>query len=56
MANNGIDDEQRYSSPWGLPESVLAPGKVITDPVHGDIHLSKLRPLRRLPPKNVVLK
>jgi HD superfamily phosphohydrolase len=46
------DESER---PWGLPRSVLAPGKVITDPVHGDIHLNKLevavidsRPFQRL--------
>lgn len=41
--------------PWGLPPAVLTPGKVITDPVHSDIHLNKLevalvdsRPFQRL--------
>lgn len=49
----GLEDDS--ASPWGLPLSVLEPGKVITDPVHGDIHLNKLevavidsRPFQRL--------
>lgn len=48
-------DDSRPLGPWELPRSVLAPGKVITDPVHGDIHLNKLevavidsRPFQRL--------
>jgi HD superfamily phosphohydrolase len=42
MSNYGLDRTQVKSEPWGLHESVLAPGKVITDPVHGDIYLTKL--------------
>ncbi len=42
MSNYGLDEVQRDSKPWGLPTAVLAPGKVITDPVHGDIYLTKL--------------
>lgn len=42
MPNYGLDPSQRDSKPWKLPGSVLAPGKVITDPVHGDIFLTKL--------------
>lgn len=41
--------------PWELPASVLEPGKVITDPVHGDIRVTRLelaiidsRPFQRL--------
>ena len=55
MPNYGLDPTQRDCEPWGLPSSVLAPGKVITDPVHGDIYLTKLevavidsRPFQRL--------
>lgn len=55
MSNYGLDEVQRRSKPWGLPSSVLAPGKVITDPVHGDVYLTKLevaiidaRPFQRL--------
>jgi HD superfamily phosphohydrolase len=55
MPNYGLDAEQRNSRPWRLPGSVLAPGKVITDPVHGDVYLTKLevaivdaRPFQRL--------
>jgi HD superfamily phosphohydrolase len=42
MSNYGFDERQRKSEPWGLPATVLAPGKVVTDPVHGDIYLTKL--------------
>jgi HD superfamily phosphohydrolase len=38
----GLNHELRKTGPWGLPESVLAPAKVFTDPVHGDIHLTGL--------------
>lgn len=55
MPNYGLDHGQRACEPWGLPRSVLEPGKVITDPVHGDIYLSRLeiavidsRPFQRL--------
>jgi hypothetical protein len=55
MPNYGLDPSQRDYEPWGLPGSVLSPGKVITDPVHGDIFLTKLevavidsRPFQRL--------
>lgn len=55
MSNYGLDPSVRDCEPWGLPASVLAPGKVITDPVHGDIHLTRLevaivdsRPFQRL--------
>jgi HD superfamily phosphohydrolase len=51
MSANGVPP----SGPWELPESVLKPGKVITDPVHGDIHVTRLelaiidsRPFQRL--------
>jgi HD superfamily phosphohydrolase len=42
MSNYGLDEAQRSCKPWDLPAAVLAPGKVITDPVHGDIYLTKL--------------
>ena len=32
----------RRATPWGIPERLLGPGKTVTDPVHGDIHLTKL--------------
>lgn len=55
MPNYGLDRDQRGCKPWQLPRSVLSPGKVITDPVHGDIFLTKLeialidaRPFQRL--------
>ena len=42
MPEWGLSEEERRTKPWGLPEAVLAPAKVFTDPVHGDIHLNKL--------------
>lgn len=55
MPNYGLDQSDRGCEPWGLHRSVLEPGKVITDPVHGDIHLTRLevavidsRPFQRL--------
>lgn len=38
----GLTAEQRDTSPWGLPGHLLKPGKVITDPVWGDIYLNRL--------------
>jgi HD superfamily phosphohydrolase len=35
----GTDPE---TAPWGLSAELLGPGKVITDPIHGDIFLTKL--------------
>lgn len=42
MPDWGLTDEQRTTYPWDLPPDVLEPGKVVTDPVHGDIHLNWL--------------
>lgn len=42
MPQWGLDNEMRRSGPWGLPEYWLRPSKVITDPVHDDIYLTKL--------------
>ncbi len=42
MPQWGLDSELRKSAPWGIPETWLAAGKVITDPIHGDIYLSRL--------------
>jgi HD superfamily phosphohydrolase len=42
MSEYGLTPELRNKEPWGLPSSVLQPGKVITDPVHGDIYLTRL--------------
>jgi hypothetical protein len=42
MPDWGLTRDQGDTRPWGLPVEVLAPGKVITDPVHGDIHLNWL--------------
>lgn len=55
MFANRASDDRPIQGPWGLPRTVLAPGKVITDPIHGDIRLNKLevavvdsRPFQRL--------
>jgi HD superfamily phosphohydrolase len=51
----GLSELQRSQRPWGLDIDWLSPGKVVTDPVHGDIHLLKIEvallnspPLQRL--------
>jgi len=55
MPKWGLTAAQRGSSPWGIAEKWLQPGKTITDPVHGDIHVNRLeqaiidsRPVQRL--------
>ncbi len=55
MTQWGLTAELREQRPWGLDEAMLAPGKVVTDPIHHDIHLSRLevallnsKPLQRL--------
>lgn len=42
MPQWGLTKEQRRATPWDIPESWLRPSKVITDPVHGDIFVSRL--------------
>lgn len=42
MPKWGLTEEMRRAKPWGLPEWALLPGKVITDPVHGDVFLTWL--------------
>lgn len=42
MPTWGLSSEQRKTIPWGLSEDLLAPAKQNTDPVHGDIYLTKL--------------
>jgi HD superfamily phosphohydrolase len=42
MPKWGLDREMRRSEPWGLPDFWLRPSKVITDPIHADIYLTKL--------------
>ena len=42
MPKWGLTPAMRKTEPWGLSAELLEPGKVITDPVHGDIHLLKL--------------
>lgn len=55
VSEYGLTPELRDKEPWGLPNSVLQPGKVVTDPVHADIFLTRLevalidsRPFQRL--------
>jgi uncharacterized protein len=42
MPQWGLTKDQRGSRPWGIPESWLRPEKVITDPIHGDVFVSRL--------------
>jgi len=42
MPQWGLTKDQRTTKPWGIPEGWLRPSKVITDPIHGDIFVSKL--------------
>jgi HD superfamily phosphohydrolase len=42
MPDWGLSQSERETAPWGLPEEVLEPAKVFTDPIHGDIHLNRL--------------
>jgi HD superfamily phosphohydrolase len=42
MPEWGLTKEMRESKPWGLAREQLATDKVITDPVHGDIFITKL--------------
>jgi HD superfamily phosphohydrolase len=42
MPKWGLTEAQRKSQPWGLAADLLEPSKVITDPVHGDIYLTRL--------------
>ncbi len=41
MPQWGLTEELRRTEPWGIPEAWLKPSKVVTDPIHGDIYLSK---------------
>lgn len=38
----GLDTDQREIEPWGLHRAWLQAGKVITDPVHGDVFTTRL--------------
>lgn len=42
MPDWGLTDEMAATEPWGLPKEWFEWGKVITDPIHGDIHLNRL--------------
>jgi hypothetical protein len=42
MPKWGLTPEQRRSKPWGLAENELSPKKTITDPIQGDIYVTRL--------------
>lgn len=42
MPEWGLTMDMRLAKPWNLPADALAPGKTITDPVHGDVYLNRL--------------
>src|SRR5437870_757296 len=42
MPKWGLTHEQRQTQPWGIPTTELQPAKVITDPVHGDVYVTRL--------------
>jgi HD superfamily phosphohydrolase len=42
MPGWGLTEAMRDAKPWKLPADVLEPGKVITDPIHGDVYLTLL--------------
>ena len=55
MPKWGFTEEMRDTRPWGLPPEELEPGKIVADPIHGDVHLTRLemrivdsRPFQRL--------
>jgi uncharacterized protein len=45
MPEWGLTEELAASRPWGIPAAWFGSGKVITDPVHGDIYLNRLEQL-----------
>lgn len=42
MPQWGLTEKLRAAEPWGIPAEWLGPKKVITDPIHGDVYLTKL--------------
>lgn len=42
MPKWGLTAEQRAMRPWGLEQDLLEADKVITDPIHSDVYLSRL--------------
>lgn len=42
MPQWGLTDTQRRAQPWGIPPEWLSASKVNTDPIHGDIYLTRL--------------
>lgn len=45
MPEWGFTESMRRTRPYGLEEWLLRPGKVVTDPIHGDIFITKLEQL-----------
>jgi len=45
MPDWGFTASMRRTHPYGLAEWLLEPGKVVTDPIHGDIFLTRLEQL-----------
>lgn len=45
MAKWGLATEMREAQPWGLDSELLQTEKVITDPVHGDVFVTRLERL-----------
>jgi len=45
MPKWGLSEAQRTVRPWGLDLDLLMPAKTITDPVHGDVYVTKLERL-----------
>jgi HD associated region len=42
MPKWGLSEEMRQTRPWGLDPLDLRPGKVITDPIQGDVYVTRL--------------
>jgi HD superfamily phosphohydrolase len=42
MPQWGLTKDLRQARPWDIPEKWLKPGKVITDPIHGDVYVNRL--------------
>ncbi len=45
MPDWGFSELMRLTKPYGLDEWLLRPGKVVTDPIHGDVFITKLEQL-----------
>jgi HD superfamily phosphohydrolase len=42
MPKWGLSAEMREQGPYGLAQELLAPAKVVTDPIHGDVRITTL--------------